>query len=52
LGVEYELDDKWRVTAGQFINSDNANSSYLGAYYQPLRVGDFKVGVVGGAFKR
>ena len=50
LGVEYELDDKWRVTAGQFINSDTANSSYLGAYYQPLRVGDFKVGVVGGAF--
>ena len=48
LGVEYELDDKWRVTAGKFINSDNANSSYLGAYYQPLRVGDFKVGVVGG----
>ena len=50
LGIEYALDDKWRVTAGQFINSDNAPSNYLGAYYQPWQVGDIKVGVVGGAF--
>ncbi len=50
LGIEYALDDKWRVTAGQFINSDNENSNYLGAYYQPWQVGDIKVGVVGGAF--
>jgi hypothetical protein len=50
LGIEYTLDEKWRITAGRFINSDNANSSYLGAYYQPWQVGNFRLGVVGGAF--
>ena len=51
LGFEYSLDNEWRLTAGRFINSDNANSNYLGAYYQPWQVGDFKVGVVSGFFK-
>jgi hypothetical protein len=50
LGFEYALDDSWRVTAGRFINSDNAHSNYLGAYYQPWHIGDFKLGLVGGAF--
>lgn len=50
LGLEYTLNDDWRATAGRFINSDNAHSSYVGAYYQPWRVGPLKVGVVGGAF--
>ena len=50
LGIEYSLDDTWRLTAGRFINSDNANSNYLGAYYQPWHIGDIKLGVVGGAF--
>ena len=50
LGVEYSLDDTWSLTAGRFINSDNAHSTYLGAYYQPWRLGEWKLGVVGGAF--
>ena len=50
LGFEYALDDTWSVTAGRFINSNNAHSSYVGAYYQPWRLGDVKLGVVGGAF--
>jgi hypothetical protein len=50
LGIEYELDDSRRITAGRFINSDNAQSNYLGAYYQPWHIGDFKLGLVGGAF--
>jgi hypothetical protein len=50
LGFEYTLNDSWSVTAGRFINSDNAHSSYMGAYYQPWRLGDVKLGVVGGAF--
>jgi hypothetical protein len=50
LGFEYKLDDTWSATAGRFINSDNANSSYIGAYYQPWTVSGIKLGVVGGAF--
>ena len=50
LGFEYPLNDAWSVTAGRFINSDNAHSSYLGAYYQPWHLGPVKVGVVAGAF--
>ena len=50
LGFEYKLDDSWSATAGRFINSDNARSSYIGAYYQPWTFAGAKLGVVGGAF--
>jgi hypothetical protein len=50
LGVEYPLDETWSLTAGRFINSDNLRSNYLGAYYRAWHLGDFKLGVVGGAF--
>ena len=50
LGFEYKLDGAWSATAGRFINSDNAHSSYIGAYYQPWTVSGIKMGVVGGAF--
>ena len=50
LGFEYALNDTWSVTAGRFRNSNNANSSYAGAYYQPWRLGDVKLGVVAGFF--
>ena len=50
LGFEYKLDDSWSATAGRFMNSDNAHSNYIGAYYQPWTVAGAKLGVVGGAF--
>lgn len=50
LGIEYPLDDTLSFTAGRFINSDSAHSTYLGTYYQPWRSGHFKWGVVGGVF--
>ena len=50
LGFEYRMNDDWSATAGRFINSDNAHSKYVGAYYQPWRLGSLKLGVVGGAF--
>ncbi len=50
LGLEYKLNDHWSATAGRFINSNNAHSSYIGAYYQPWMVAGIKLGVVGGAF--
>ena len=50
LGLEYALDERWSLTAGRFINSNDRNSSYVGAYYQPWQLGPLKLGVVGGAF--
>jgi len=50
LGFEYKLDGSWSATAGRFINSDNAYSSYIGAYYQPWTLAGIKLGVVGGGF--
>ncbi len=50
LGFEYRIDDAWSATAGRFINSDNAHSSYVGAYYQPWTFAGVKLGVVAGAF--
>ena len=50
LGVEYRIDERWSATAGRFINSDNAHSNYVGAYYQPWTLASAKLGVVAGAF--
>ena len=50
LGFEYKLDDTWSATAGRFINSNSAHSSYVGAYYQPWHWGPVKLGAVGGVF--
>lgn len=50
LGFEYRLDPAWSATAGRFTNSDNAHSSYVGAYYQPWTLAGARLGVVGGAF--
>jgi hypothetical protein len=50
VGFEYPLDGAWSITAGRFINSDNENSNYLGAYYQPWRAGGWKLGAVAGLF--
>jgi hypothetical protein len=50
FGAEVSLNEDWSATAGRFINSDNAQSNYVGAYYQPWHVGQWKAGVVGGGF--
>ena len=50
LGLEATLNENWSVTAGRFINSNNAYSNYAGAYYLPFHWGRWKAGVVGGTF--
>jgi len=50
LGLEYRLSSDWSVTGGRFLNSDNAHSNYLGAYYQPVQFAGARWGVVAGAF--
>ena len=50
IGFEYRIDDTWSATAGRFRNSNNANSNYVGAYYQPWTWAGLQLGVVAGAF--
>jgi hypothetical protein len=50
LGGEYRFSTVASVTAGRFYNSDRMWSNYVGVYYQPWRVGPFRLGAVLGAF--
>lgn len=50
IGLEYRIDPAWSVIAGRFRNSNNADSSYMGAYYPPWTYAGVKWGVVAGAF--
>ena len=50
FGVEVGINEDWSATAGVFTNSNNARSNYAGAYYQPWRMGSWKMGFVGGVF--
>ena len=50
IGLEYRIDPTWSATAGRFRNSNNADSSYVGVYYQPWTYAGVKFGGVVGAF--
>ena len=50
LGAEWRFNSVASVTAGRFYNSDRAYSNYLGAFYQPWKVGPVRIGAVVGAF--
>jgi hypothetical protein len=50
IGLEYRIDPTWSATAGRFRNSNNADSSYVGIYYQPWTYAGVKFGGVVGAF--
>ncbi|MBU3583247.1 hypothetical protein ICN41_04490 [Polynucleobacter sp. 15G-AUS-farblos] len=50
IGLEYRFNTVASATFGNYRNSDNDRSSYLGIYYQPIAVGPVKLGVVAGGF--
>lgn len=50
LGLEYQFSSVASVTIGTYRNSYYQTSNYIGAYWQPLAVGPFHVGVVAGGF--
>ncbi len=50
LGIEWTLNDTYALTAGEFKNSDNQRSNYLGMYVMPWKWESFKLGAVVGAF--
>lgn len=50
FGAEYRFSTVASVTAGRFYNSDREYSNYVGVYYQPLAIGDVRLGIVAGGF--
>jgi hypothetical protein len=50
FGVEYQFSTAASFTAGFYRNSYYQHSQYIGAYWQPISIGPFKLGMVAGAF--
>ena len=50
LGLEYRFSTVASATIGNYKNSNNCHSNYVGLYYQPIAIGPVKLGVVGGGF--
>lgn len=50
IGVDYRFSNVAAVTAGRFYNSDRKYSNYAGFYYQPIAVGNVRLGAVVGGF--
>jgi hypothetical protein len=50
FGAEYQFSTVASITAGFYRNSHYQQSHYIGAYWQPIAVGPFKLGMVAGLF--
>ena len=50
FGAEYRFSTVASVTAGEFYNSDRADSKYVGFYYQPVAIGPVRLGAAVGGF--
>lgn len=50
LGAEYRYSTTSSLTVGQFYNSDNETSHYVGMYWEPITWGKVKLGAVFGGF--
>lgn len=50
FGGEYKFSSVTSLTAGTFRNSNYHQSSYIGAYWQPIAIGPINIGVVAGGF--
>ena len=49
-GVQSDLSPAVSLLAGNFINSDNARSNYIGAAWQPLLWHGIRMGIAAGGF--
>ncbi len=49
-GIDYRFSTTSSITAGKFFNSDRYDSRYLGAIWQPLSAGPFRLGAYIGLF--
>ena len=49
LGAEYRYSTVNSLTTGRYLNSDRKISNYAGLYWQPLGIGNFRLGALIGA---
>jgi hypothetical protein len=50
IGAEYKFSSTASLTAGQYHNSYHNLTHYIGAFWQPVRVGPVQMGLVIGGF--
>ena len=50
FGAEYRFSSVASATLGTYNNSYHESSKYIGAYWQPIQFGVFKLGAVAGIF--
>jgi len=50
FGAEYRFYNVLSFTAGEFYNSNRADSKYAGFYYQPVAIGPVRLGAAIGGF--
>jgi len=50
IGVEYKFSSTASLTAGQYNNSYHNLTHYIGAFWQPIKVGPVQMGFVIGGF--
>jgi hypothetical protein len=50
IGVEYKFSSTTSLTAGQYHNSYHNLTHYIGAFWQPIKVGPVQMGFVVGGF--
>jgi hypothetical protein len=50
IGVEYKFSSTTFLTAGQYHNSYHNLTHYIGAFWQPIKVGPVQMGFVMGGF--
>lgn len=49
VGYEHPITDKWRLSVGEYSNSNCRESWYAAGAYLPLHLGNWKLGALGGA---
>lgn len=50
IGVEYKFSSTTSLTAGQYHNSHHNLTHYIGAFWQPIKLGPVQMGIVVGGF--
>lgn len=48
IGLEYRASEDVSLMAGRYFNSVRRNTNYAGVMYQPLRIGDVRIGLTAG----
>jgi len=50
IGVEYRINSRTSLAVGRYHNSVHEMTNYVAAYYQPWKLGPFRLGAIVGLF--